>query len=45
MNSENKDNDITSNEINQILGINGVSKYNAKVLLRQMLSLLNKYNH
>lgn len=32
--SENKDNDITSNEINQILGINGVSKYNAKSIVK-----------
>lgn len=34
MDSENKDNDITSNEINQILGIKGVSKYNAKSIVK-----------
>lgn len=34
MDSETKDNDITNNEINQILNINGVSKYNAKAIVK-----------
>ena len=34
MDSETKDNDITNNEINQILGINGVSNYNAKSIVK-----------